>query len=371
MVNSPLDHISIKGFKSLRDVDRLPLGQVNIVIGANGSGKSNFIGVFSFLQAIRSGKLQEYVRRSGGADQVLFFGSRNTKQVEIHISFGGGVNQYRLQLSPNEQDTLFPSMEAVYYEGPGCKSAWNQALPAQAKGLEAGISGDVERIRVASWVQHRLGLWRVYHVHDSSADSPMRKTAQLADNAYLRTDGSNLPAFLFLLQQKHSDSYRKIRATVRQVAPFFDDFVLRPDPLNEATIRLEWKHTDSDVYFGPAALSDGSLRFMVLATLLLQPERLRPSVILVDEPELGLHPFAIGMLASMIKETSVQTQIIVSTQSPLVLDHFEPEDVIVAERVQGGTELRRLTSAPLLQWLEEYSLGQLWEKNELGGRPGR
>jgi predicted ATPase len=198
----------------------------------------------------------------------------------------------------------------------------------------------------------------------------MRKTAQINDNAFLRSDGANLPAFLYLLQERHPDAYGLIRRTVQRVAPFFDDFLLRPDPLNEETIRLAWKHKASDQYFSAAALSDGSLRFIALTTLFFQPEQYRPSVIVVDEPELGLHPYAITLLASLVKQASVTTQVILSTQSSLLLDHFQPEDVLVANRIENGTRLTRLEPAPLATWLEDYSLGQLWEKNELGGRPG-
>ena len=139
--------------------------------------------------------------------------------------------------------------------------------------------------------------------------------------------------------------------------------------LNEDKIRLEWLHVGSDAYFDASSLSDGSLRFIALATLLLQPESLRPPVVLLDEPELGLHPFAITLLASMLKHAAVDSQIIVATQSPVLLDHFEPEDVLVAERVNRATKLSRLDDDKLHAWLEDYSLGQLWEKNEFGGRP--
>jgi predicted ATPase len=197
----------------------------------------------------------------------------------------------------------------------------------------------------------------------------MRQTAKLDDNAYLRPDGANLAAFLYLLKEKHSSEYDLIRATVQLVAPFFDDFLLRPDPLNEETIRLAWKHKSSDQYFNASALSDGSLRFILLAALFLQPQKYLPSIVLVDEPELGLHPYAIGLLASLVRQVSARAQVIVSTQSPLLLDYFEPEEVLVAQRDGGGTILTRLESAPLKDWLSDYSLGQLWEKNEIGGRP--
>ena len=197
----------------------------------------------------------------------------------------------------------------------------------------------------------------------------MKQTVDLNDNAYLRPDGSNLAAFLFYLKEKHEISYGLIRKSVQRVAPFFDDFQLGAQKLNPGKIRLEWRHVGTEDYFDVSSLSDGTLRFIALATLFLQPESYRPSVILVDEPELGLHPFAVAMLASLVKQSATSTQVILSTQSPLLLDHFDPTDVLVADRADGGTSLRRLDVKKLESWLEDYSLGQLWEKNELGGRP--
>jgi predicted ATPase len=141
--------------------------------------------------------------------------------------------------------------------------------------------------------------------------------------------------------------------------------------LKAEDIKLEWKHKNSDLYFDASSLSDGTLRFIALTTLFLQPKECLPSVILVDEPELGLHPYAIEMLASLIRPASNNAQVIVSTQSSLLLDHLDPEDVLVANRVDGGTQITRLESAPLVEWLKDYSLGQLWEKNEFAGRPVR
>ena len=197
----------------------------------------------------------------------------------------------------------------------------------------------------------------------------MRKTAKVDDNDYLRSDGSNLAAFLYYLREKHESSYGLIQRTVQRVTPFFEDFRLKPRKLRSDDIRLEWRHKKSDQYFDASSLSDGTLRFIALATLFLQPEKYRPALILVDEPELGLHPYAIEILAALIRQASVSTQVIVSTQSSLLLDHFTPEDVLVANRVKGGTDLKRLESMQLAKWLESYSLGQLWEKNEFGGRP--
>lgn len=364
-----LDFVSVRGFKSIESIERLRPGPIAVLIGPNGSGKSNFIGVFSFLNAIREGRLHEYVLKAGGAEKVLYFGSRITDKLSIHISFRKGINQYEIALEPNEADELIPTSEVVYYwDRSRYSRPYDESISSE--GREAGISSN-RSTRLETHVKRHLDSWRLYHFHDTSAGSPMKKIADVNDNRYLRPDGSNLSAFLHLLSEKHEDSYRMIEGTVRQAAPFFRDFQLEPLLLNPDKIRLEWRHEGTDDYFDSASLSDGTLRFIALATLFLQPEQLMPSVILVDEPELGLHPYAITLLAALIRQSATTAQVIVSTQSSLLLDHFEPEEVIVADRVDGATQLTRLESSKLESWLESYSLGQLWEKNELGGRPTR
>jgi predicted ATPase len=365
-----LDYITIKGFKSIASVEKLPLRPINLLIGPNGSGKSNFVAVFSFLQAIRQGHLKDYVATAGGAEKVLHFGSKTSKEIVCHVSFEGELNQYKLELSPTGDDGLVPSSEFVYFWDKGKHAKpYSRYLPP-AHGGEAGIS-DPRSGAIADYVRLRLESWRLYHLHDTSSSSPMRKTARVDDNRFFRPDGSNLAAFLYYLQEKHFESYILIERTVQRVAPFFNEFELKPLNLRPDDIKLEWRHKRSDQYFDASSLSDGTLRFIALATLFLQPKEHLPSIILVDEPELGLHPYAVEILASLMRQASVNAQVIVSTQSSLLLDHFEPEDVLVADRVDGGTQIRRLESTRLASWLADYSLGQLWEKNELGGRPSR
>ena len=366
MTSTALEYISVEGFKSIAKIDRLPLGSINVLIGANGSGKSNFIGVFAFLSAVMQGHLSHYVAAAGGAERMLYFGSKKTRQMSFNLSFEGRANGYgyTLMLSPTADDGLFPSTEMIS----SSNLRHPVVLPRRNRNGEAGISNPALK-GVGAELRARLAGWRLYHLHDTGSSSPMRKTAKVDDNEFLRTDGSNLAAFLFYLHEKHPESYGLIQEIVQLVAPFFDDFRLKPLRRNEEDIQLEWRHRDSDQYFGASSLSDGTLRFIALATLFLQPERLLPSAILVDEPELGLHPYAIEILASLIRQASVRTQVIISTQSSLLLDHFDPEDILVADRVEGATQINRLNSERLNVWLEEYSLGQLWEKNELGGRP--
>jgi predicted ATPase len=367
---SKLDYISIHGFKSIKALEKLPLGPINVVIGANGSGKSNFIGAFAFLHALREGNLASYVGKSGGADNVLHFGRKVSPKLKLHISFDEEVNQYEIGLTPTDDNRLYIDEEWAYFWGN--KKAYDRpystGLPTRSDG-EAGISNQFLS-STSAYVRGKLSSWRIYHFHDTSSGSALKATAKVNDNLLFRANGENLPAFLYLLKMRHPDSYRMIVQAVAKIAPFFSDFILEPSQLDPTSIRLEWKHVGTDRYFDVSALSDGTLRFIALATLFLQPKDLRPSVILVDEPELGLHPKAITLLASMVEAVSAHTQVIITTQSPLLLDHFAPESVLVADRVGEATTFTRLKSEGLAGWLKTYSLGQLWEKNEIGGRPG-
>ncbi|MDQ8156870.1 MAG: AAA family ATPase [Gemmatimonadota bacterium] len=367
MKTPQLESVTIRGFRSIEAVDALPLGAVNVLVGPNGSGKSNFIGAFSFLHAVRDGKLQEYVARAGGADSVLYFGSSSTTELRIKLSFAGGTNAYDLLLVPTDTGELVPRREIVsFWDKAHYPQPYGQLLSPLGK--EAGISG-TEQDGIASYVRRHLAKWRVYHFHDTGSRSALKRTSDVADNRFLRSDGSNLPSFLYLLSERYPDSFRVIVAAIRLVAPFLDRFHLEPEALNAERMRLEWVHRDSDAFFDVSSLSDGTLRFIALTTLLLQPVELRPSVILIDEPELGLHPYAIAMLAGLIRQSSAETQVIVSTQSPILLDHFEPEEVIVADFDGKGTSFRRLLAGELESWLSEYSLGELWQKDQFGGRP--
>jgi predicted ATPase len=190
MPSNALDYITIKGFKSIASVQRLELKPINVVIGPNGSGKSNFIGVFSFLHAIREDRLGDHVAQAGGAEKMLHFGSKETQQIHLHLSFENEVNQYDIRLWPTSEDALSPASEVVsYWDKPHHLAPYNDTLTPQNRGREAGISNE-KADRITGWVRHRLGSWRVYHVHDTSSTSPMRKTAKVDDNAYLRPDGS-------------------------------------------------------------------------------------------------------------------------------------------------------------------------------------
>ena len=350
-----IGRITVEGFKSIGSLQDLKLRQMNILIGANGSGKSSFLAALRTMRMCVLGGTYEYVQRQGGADRILHFGSKVTSRIGFRIKFRNDPTEYSLRMVPDSADHLNPGFTIPVSK---------ETAEFHRQHLASG-SGDT----LTQFLRDRLENWRKYHFHDTSATAPIKRTADLHDNRYFRKDGSNIAPFLYRIRHRHEDTYDIIRRTVRLAAPFLEDFALKPLALNEDKIRLEWRHVGSDAYFDASSLSDGSLRFIALATALLQPLTLRPSVILLDEPELGLHPYAIGLLASLLRRASADSQVIVATQSPTLLDHFEPEEVLVADRVEGATQMRRLARAELEAWLDDYSLGQLWEKNELGGRP--
>ncbi|MGA3071793.1 MAG: AAA family ATPase [Terracidiphilus sp.] len=333
MASDTIQSVTIEGFKSIRSIKDFPLRPINLLIGANGSGKSNFLEAFRFLGEALSKSLDGYVAYYGGANRLLYFGSRTTQRILVSLRSSNGRDTFAAY-TPTVSDTLVGSVSA-------------------------------------SWLDGGTGTLNRYRFNDTGDHSPFRITNDLQNNRSLYRLGGNLAAFLYLLSQQHRQSYELIRKTVQKVAPFFEDFQLEPLKLNPDKIRLEWRHVGTDDYFDVSSFSDGTLRFIALATVFLQPVDLRPSVILVDEPELGLHPYAIGLLASLMRQASKETQVIVATQSSLLLDKFDPEDVLVANRVDGATTIERLKPEPLAEWLKEYSLGQLWEKGELSGRPGK
>ncbi len=351
-----ISNLTIEGFKSFQCLERLELGPLNVLIGANGSGKSNFLAAFELLaKACSARQISFHVGQAAGADRLLHYGPKVTRRIRFKVNFKDGQADFTLLLRHAAENTLLAHLQIE-----------TDSLPANfAEQFEPapGLAPAVEFLRP------RLERWRAYHFADTGRASPMKTAPSLDDNRHLRPDGANLAAFLYLLQVRHKSAYVQIRRTVQLAAPFFDDFVLAPRSLNPDTIQLEWRHRRSEAHFGASSLSDGTLRFMALATLLLQPVEMRPKVILIDEPELGLHPYAVTLLAAMLREASVESQLIVATQSPLLLDHFEPEEVLVMDRREGATTVRRLCAESLSVWLEEYSLGELWEKNELGGRP--
>jgi len=361
-MSNPLQEISLSGYKSIRRLENFRMSHgLNVLIGANGSGKTNFIRFFELLGHMFDPNkgLQNYVASRGRADAFLFRGMKTTLELSAHLKFG--LNEYKFTLKAADDRSLFFSQESAPFDGP----RYGRSEYDKGSGhLESRIASKpfyAAEKHVCEVVQD----WRVYHFHDTSPSAPVMGLCNMVDNDVLHGNASNLAAFLMKMEKENPDHFFQITETVRQVAPFFGEFVLKE--VTSGQTQLLWKDRFSDLLYYPYQLSDGTLRYICLASLLLQPSP--PATIIIDEPELGLHPYAIKLLVSLLQESAQKAQVIVSTQSSLLLDELAPEQVIVVNQRDGESVLERQDPDKLADWLKEYTMGQLWEKNELGGLP--
>ena len=359
-----LDRLTIRGFKSIRALEDFEPKNLNVLIGPNGAGKSNFISLFHMLAELAGRRLQLFVAQQDGPDALLFGGRKQTERLDIKIKFE--KNAYEFSLVPAGQNLAF-DQEVTHFWGD-----FGNSRRSLGKGhMESNLKHAIEnKDTFAPYVRNAMETWRVYHFHDTSVTAQVRQASAVRDNLLLKPDGGNLAAFLRRLRERFPEAYRQIVETVRLAAPFFGDFVYREDKAEN--IELEWfEANDPDTVCSPRQLSDGTLRFICLATLLLQPVQLQRDLMLIDEPELGLHPYAITLLAEMLQQASDSKQIIVSTQSANLISQLAPEDVVVVDRIDGASTFTRLDEESLKDWLEDYALGDLWQMNIFGGRPGQ
>jgi predicted ATPase len=348
-----MDYIEIKGYKSIKNA-RVNLAPINILIGANGSGKSNFISFFDFLNKLYNRKLNEYIALKGGDNKILYKGKKNTDTISFKIEFDNGNNGYSATLKSGTDSFIFLREDLIFR---------GHSKDISRNGIEAHIK-ITDNYR-AKYVIKYLNGFRKYHFHDTGSNSPFSKYSNVENDIYyFYENGMNLAAFMFNIQERNKIVYNRIVKNIQSIAPYFSDFFFAPN--NENNIRLQWTDKYSDVIFGASDLSDGTLRFIALSVLFLQPNL--PDTIIIDEPELGLHPSAIAKLAGMIKSASErECQVIVATQSTDLISHFLPEDIITVDQVDGHTEFNRLNSDDLLQWLEDYTIDDLWKRNIIAG----
>lgn len=362
--------IRIQNFKSIRDSGDIEIRPLNVLIGANGVGKSNFISFFKFLNRLFEQQLQLYVNQNGRADNFLYFGRKQSDFLGGKIVFDSDLhNQYEFKLIPDQNGNLIFAEEWEGRKGAIEKGEVNASVALRINdtgSFESLLPIKRQKIRDLD-LKDNFRSFRIFHFHDTSFNSKVKQPSGATDYAYFQEDGGNLAAFLYRLQEAHPSHFKMIERTVRSVAPFFDRFFLKPDEISAQQIFLRWLEKGSEQLFTAHNFSDGTLRMICLTTLLMQPDP--PSTIIIDEPELGLHPFAIEKLAAMLKSASQKAQIIISTQSVNLLNHFDAEDVIVVEREEGQSVFHRLDPEDLADWLADYSLSDLWDKNVLGGRP--
>jgi len=359
---SSVRSLTIAGYKSIRELKNFALGELNVLIGANGAGKSNFINLFRLLNEIYEQQLQLHIQKQGGPDALLHFGRGTTER--LHAEFYFSANGYKFDLVPTADNRLIFESEHSWFGGVFRPTDSSYVLGrghAESK-LKAATD------KYSPYVRTSVQNWRVYHFHDTSDNAKVKQRHATNDNLRLKIDAANLAAYLRMLNEKHEAEYRRIVESIQLVLPFFDDFVHRSgDP---EYVELEWTQKGKpDTPFKAHMLSDGSLRFICLATLLLQPISLLPHTILIDEPELGLHPYAVTVLADIFKQVAEDRQLIVSTQSVELVNELSPDDIIVVDQDDGASTFRRYTEEELAGWLEEYAMGEIWKRNILGGRP--
>jgi len=358
---SKVKSLTITGYKSIRELRDFELRNLNVLIGANGAGKSNFINLFRLLAEMLEEQLQLYVQRQGGPDALLHFGRETTDK--LHAEFYFDRNGYRFDLVPTSDNRLIFESEVSWFGGVFYPSSTSARL---------GTGHDEAKLKNARdpyspYVRRSVGNWRVYHFHDTGERARVKQRHAMSDNLRLQIDAANLAAYLHMLHKLHPEHYQSIVHTIQLVAPYFRDFVLRPEA---EFVELEWTQKGKpDTVLKANMLSDGTLRFICLATLLLQPPQLLPDTLLIDEPELGLHPYAIAVLADMFKQVAEKRQLIVSTQSVELINELSPQDVVVVDQQDDASIFRRFTQDELDGWLEEYAMGELWKRNILGGRP--
>ena len=311
--------------------------------------------------------LQRYVGMQGGASTLLHDGPAKTEKVETEITIvtDAGTNRYAFGLTYAAGDEFVFDYECCEFSRSGANTEPyrnDMSVGGRAPQLLYLATYDT----TARVLRDLLRRIVVYQFHNTSVTARVRGKWRVDDNRWLREDAANLAPVLLRLRDDKGGYYQRIVETIRLILPFFSDFELNSE---HGSLLLQWRERDSDQIFSVAQAADGMLRVMALVTLLLQPEQDLPDVLIIDEPELGLHPYAVNIIGGLIRSLATRIQIVVATQSTQLIDCFGPNDIVVVERNQRCSSFRRLDADELRDWLTDYSLSELWEKNVLGGRP--
>jgi len=359
--NLYMDNIEIKGYKSIKDA-KITFASINLLIGANGSGKSNFLSFFEFLNNLYERNLKEYVSLRGGEDKMLHKGSKVTQGIYSKIKFDR--NDYSFEVKQGEDSFIFIS-EGMWYDGNPFHSN-----PINISDLKSEANIKSQTGARANFIKKYLESFKKYHFHDTGRNSSFNSASHIENDIhYLYEKGENLAAFLFNIQRQDQIGYTLIIKTIQSIAPFFSDFYFNPN--KEGFVKLQWRNKYGSTVYGASDLSDGTMRFIAMSALFLQPKL--PTTIIIDEPELGLHPFAISKLAGMMQAvSSKKSQVIAATQSADLINHFTAHDIITVDQKDGASIFNRLQEKDLSEWLDDYSLGDLWQRNVIhGGQPNQ
>jgi predicted ATPase len=365
-----LDRVTLRGFKTIRELKDFVPGSLTVLIGPNGAGKSNFISFFRLLSwAMASpGGLQEHVAKLGGASALLHDGPEKTSHIEAHLSLvtDAGENEYYLRLAHAAGDILIFTEEKYRFSrfGSPTQARWTSLDVGhrEAKLIDKAEQGEV----TAKTIYNLLRRVIFHQFHNTSETARIRQKWHVAEGRWLKEDAGNLAPFLFRLQSQQPRYYLRIVETIRLILPFFADFEFQPE---FDRLLLQWREKGTDRIFDASQAADGMLRILALLALLQQPEFDLPDVLILDEPELGLHPYAIEVVAGLIRAASKNVQVILATQSVSLIDRFDPEDIVVVNRSGRESAFQRLGMEALTEWRDAYTISELWEKNVIGGRP--
>jgi predicted ATPase len=335
----------------MEDCD-IKLKNLNILIGPNGAGKSMFIELLNMINCLFDGRLQEYVSTHGGPDELLRFGRSVTSRIEIGLFFD--KRHYLAVLEPSDDGRLFFAEERVGIEG--------------HEDLNIGCGHFETRIR-----EHENEIADVncqaFNLTNVGRNASIRLPQPFGPCKKLSFDGSNLAPYLYELKENHYGDYVRIIKRLRIIAPFFNDFYLVPNEDTPGTISLKWLESGQDIPLSPNSLSDGMLRFACVLAIFRYPKERRPDIILIDEPDLSLHPKALELLYHIINVVSEYRQIVISTQSEGMINKFKADDIIIADRTGGKTAFHRIDADELEEWLENKTITELWANSIIGGQP--
>jgi predicted ATPase len=354
-----ITRVHIEGFRSLQEVAFEP-GPLTVLIGPNGAGKSNVLSFLRMLTHMRTRSLRRFCAIEGGASTLLHRGRPDAEHISWRvaasdelgeIAFGG-----RLALAAGDQLVFVDEYVNAHIGGEPFGGVQLGVGHTESKLTESKLQAAAEGFP-EMFVDQALRTLRgmsFFHFHDTSPNSKLRSNARGVDHQYLRSDGSNLAAYLLARKlgerEESRAAWRMLEGLVRQVAPFIKSLEPTPnvdepeafrwnDPelrLDQVTVRLDWID-ENDNRFGVGQLSDGTLRALALFAALTQPGATLPTFITIDEPELGLHPAALALFVELVRSISHRAKVVLATQSPALLNLVEPEEVLVVERVNGGT----------------------------------
>ena len=364
-----LERITLKGFKTIKELVDFEPGPLTVLIGPNGAGKSNFISFFRMMSWALADpdNLPLYVGQQGGASKLLHDGPDQTHEIkaELAIQSDDGHNEYAFRLVLAAGDTLIFADERYRWSATDLFTIgnWTETGAGHRAPQILSIVAPDLTVRVIRSLLQRIV---VYQFHNTSETARIRRKWSMDDNRFLKEDAANIAPFFV---SAGGDRQQMLSADCRH-HPSNPAFLFRLCIEPEyGSLLLCWRERNSDQVFGVSQASDGMLRVIALVTLLLQPEQDLPDVLILDEPELGLHPYAINIVGDLISAAGTDIQVVVGTQSARLLDCFDATDIVVVERSGRGSTFMRQNAGALKNWLDRYSLSELWEKNVLGGRP--